>query len=121
MKNKIKKVKVKKMSIRKPRMRVNNFFNPQKDVIEMWRALNLDIDFYELRFLQLTEDATILDLIQRVNQLSYVFDDMRVRFNSPDDKKLKELKKLFGKDIFKINNIDKIKVDKIKVKWYYVF
>jgi hypothetical protein len=116
MKNKIKKVKVKKMSIRKPKMRINNFFNPQKDVIEMWRALNLDIDCYELRFLQLTEHATILDLIQRVNQLSYVFDDMRVRFNSPHDKKLKELKKLFGKDIFKIDNIDTIKIDKIKVK-----
>ena len=109
-------IKVKKMSIRKPRMRVNNFFNPQKDVIEMWRALHLDIDCYELRFPQLTEHATILDLIQRVNQLSYVFDDMRVRFNSPHDKKLRELKKLFGKDIFKTDTIDTV-----KVKWYYIF
>jgi hypothetical protein len=103
-------IKVKKMSIRKPRMRVNNFFNPQKDVIEMWRALHLDIDCYELRFPQLTEHATILDLIQRVNQLSYVFDDMRVRFNSPHDEKLRELKKLFGKDIFKTDTIDTVKV-----------
>lgn len=106
----IKEVKVKKMSIRKPRMRVNNFFNPQKDVIEMWKALNLDIDCYEVRFPQLSEHATILDLIQRINQLSYIFDDMRIIFNSPHNEKLRELKKLFGKDIFKKDTIDTVKV-----------
>lgn len=74
------------------------------------KKTKIENNSYEVRFPQLSEHATILDLIQRVNQFSYVFDDLKVTFNSPHNEKLRELKKLFGKDIFKKDTIDTVKV-----------
>jgi hypothetical protein len=74
------------------------------------KKIKVEKNSYEVRFPQLSEHATILDLIQRVNQLSYVFNELKITFNSPHSEKVRELKKLFGKDIFKKDTIDTVKV-----------
>ena len=73
------------------------------------KKIKVENNSYEVKFPQLSEQATMLDLIQRVNQLSYVFNDLKVSFNSVGDYKFQELKKLFDKNIFKKKSIDTVK------------
>lgn len=66
---------------------------------------------YFVRFPLLNEDVGLLELINRINQISYVLDSLEISFVKPHQEKLRVIKKLFGKEIYQ----SKISLDKENV------